>query len=79
MANGFLGGPGIFTLEQVDGWRKITKTLKREDCKAVLQVYHTGRKASKININGQLPWGPSAIAIRGNDKFGDNKPYPVPH
>lgn len=25
-----------------------------------------------------MPWAPSAIAIRGNDKFGDNKPYPIP-
>jgi len=55
---GYARIPGIYTREQMDGWRKITTAVHSKGSKIFLQLMHTGRVAHKSN----LPVGGEVIA-----------------
>ena len=45
--------PGVFSQQQIDGWKLITDKVHRDDSKIFLQLMHTGR----IGHNDNLPKG----------------------
>ncbi|SEW44842.1 alkene reductase [Chitinophaga arvensicola] len=55
--------PGIYTPEQIAGWKKVTTAVHEADGRIFAQLWHTGRAAHSANKNGELPVAPSAIAI----------------
>lgn len=57
----FINIPGIFSKEQVDGWKKITDAVHNKDGKIFVQLVHSGSAAHPDFQNGNLPMGPSAI------------------
>ena len=58
--------PGIYSEEQVAGWKKVTDAVHRNASKIFLQLMHTGRIANVANIpDGILPVGPSDIKAAG--------------
>ncbi|OWT63665.1 alkene reductase [Candidimonas nitroreducens] len=63
---GYAMTPGIWTDEQVAGWRKVTDAVHAAGGKIVNQLWHVGR-ISHVDLqpNGQLPVAPSAIAAEG--------------
>lgn len=73
--------PGIFTKEQVDGWRAVTDAVHAAGGKIFVQLMHTGRIAHPINMpDGAEMVAPSAIAAAG-DMFTDTdgmQPHPEP-
>ena len=80
-ANGWVGAPGIYTDEMVQGWKAINERVHKADGKIVLQMWHTGRASHSDFHNGELPLSASAIAI--NDDGGihtpnGKKPFEVP-
>ena len=80
-ANGWVGAPGIYTDEMVQGWKAINERVQKADGKIVLQMWHTGRASHSDFHNGELPLSASAIAI--NDDGGihtpnGKKPFEVP-
>jgi len=63
---GYQGVPGIWSKEQVEGWKKIIKAVKDRGGRIVLQLWHVGRISDPIFHNGAPPVGPSAIAANGH-------------
>jgi len=64
-AQGYLGAPGIFSEEQVTGWRKVTDAIHRKGGKVFLQLWHVGRVSHKDLNGGAVPVGPSEIPFDG--------------
>ena len=65
MGVGYPDTPGIWTDDQVAGWRLITGAVHRAGGTIVLQLWHVGRISDPIYLNGALPIAPSAIRPAG--------------
>jgi N-ethylmaleimide reductase len=63
---GYLNCPGIYTEEQVAGWRLITDAVHAEGGRIFLQLWHSGRVSHPSLLGGELPVAPSAIAGTGS-------------
>lgn len=80
---GYAMTPGIWTEEQVAGWRKVTDAVHAAGGKIVSQLWHVGRYSHvDLQPDGQPPVAPSAIAAEGktytNDGFVDvSMPRPL--
>ena len=58
--------PGIFSAEQVAGWKRITEAVHAKGAKIFVQLMHCGRIAHPLNLpRGARVLGPSAIAAAG--------------
>lgn len=85
-AQGYAWTPGIYTPEQVAGWKKVSDAVHREGGVIFLQLWHVGRISHpSFQPNGGLPVGPSAVAvpdgktfIAGEDGNGVWAPVPIP-
>jgi N-ethylmaleimide reductase len=77
---GWVDTPGIYTEEQVEGWRSITQRVHNAGGKIVLQLWHTGRASHSDFHDGKLPFSASAIKIEGDEIHTPKgkKPYEVP-
>lgn len=63
---GYPNTPGIFTADQVAGWKLVTDAVHAAGGRMVLQLWHVGRISHpSYQPNGELPVAPSAIAPRG--------------
>ncbi|MHC2990894.1 NADH:flavin oxidoreductase [Pontibacter sp. HJ8] len=60
-AVGYVNTPGIYSEEQVAGWKKVTDGVHAEGGKIFLQLWHVGRMSHPDFHNGELPVAPSAI------------------
>lgn len=59
--------PGIFSVEQVAGWKRITDAVHNQGAKIFVQFMHCGRIAHPLNLpSGARVLGPSAIAAAGD-------------
>ena len=56
---GYAKTPGIYTQEQIDGWKLITDEVHKKGSKIFLQLWHVGRVSSS-KVNGLQPLAPSA-------------------
>ncbi len=65
MAHGYPALPGIYTPEQVAGWKKVTDAVHADGGKIVIQLWHVGRISHPSLIGGQTPVAPSAIKPAG--------------
>ncbi|MGF6771507.1 2,4-dienoyl-CoA reductase-like NADH-dependent reductase (Old Yellow Enzyme family) [Paraburkholderia sp. GAS199] len=63
---GYADTPGIWSQEQVDGWKLVTRAVHDAGGKIFLQLWHVGRISDPVFLNGELPVAPSAIAAQGN-------------
>jgi len=72
--------PGIYTQEQIEAWKKVTKAVHENGSTIYAQLWHTGRVGHSLVKNGDLPVAPSAIAIQGQQHFTMEgmKDYEVP-
>ncbi|MEO6053003.1 MAG: alkene reductase [Chthoniobacterales bacterium] len=66
MGIGYPDTPGIWSPEQVEGWKNITAGVHEAGGKILLQLWHVGRVSDPAYLNGQLPIAPSAIAPEGH-------------
>lgn len=74
--------PGLWSSQQVLGWKKTTETVHAKGGRIFVQLMHTGRvgHASNLPVGAQV-LAPSALAAEGTmatDAQGP-LPYPVPH
>lgn len=77
---GYADTPGIWSSDQVAGWRKITDSVHAAGGRIVCQLWHVGRLSHPDFLNGLLPVAPSAIACPGEIRTPTgHAPYPVPH
>ena len=59
---GYPSAPGIYTLDQVAGWKKVTDAVHKRGGKIVIQLAHNGRNShSSFMPDGGMPVAPSAI------------------
>ena len=75
--------PGIYSREQIAGWRKITDAVHAKGGVIFLQLWHVGRVShSSFQPGGALPVAPSAVPISGNftamTADGKQVPYETP-
>jgi N-ethylmaleimide reductase len=66
--------PGIYTTEQIEAWKKVTKSVHENGGVIFAQLWHTGRVGHSADKNGVLPVAPSAIAITGMQHFTSHGP-----
>ena len=63
---GYPGTPGIYTPEQVAGWKLVTDAVHEKNGKIFLQLWHVGRIShSSLQPGNALPVAPSAIKPSG--------------
>ena len=78
---GYARIPGIFSEDQVEGWKKVTDAVHEAGSKIFMQIMHTGRASHAENMpTGSTVMAPSAIALSGQmytDLTG-MQPYPEP-
>ena len=60
-AVGFINVPGIYSKEQTEGWKLVTKAVHNKGGKIFAQLWHTGRLSHPDLHNGELPHAPSAL------------------
>jgi len=63
---GYAATPGIWSQEQVEGWKLVTNAVHAKGGKIFLQLWHVGRVSDPVFLNGDLPVAPSAIAPQGH-------------
>lgn len=66
MGVGYPDTPGIWSDEQVAGWKSITDAVHAAGGTIVLQLWHVGRVSHPSYLGGELPVAPSAIAPEGH-------------
>src|SRR5664279_4329336 len=53
---GYIDTPGIYTPEQVRGWRRVTDAVHAEGGRIVVQLWHVGRISHvSLQPNAQMP------------------------
>lgn len=62
---GYSFTPGIYSAEQVAGWRKVTEAVHAAGGMVFLQLWHVGRMSHGDFQGGERPVAPSAIAFEG--------------
>jgi N-ethylmaleimide reductase len=64
---GYAATPGIWSEEQVAGWKKVTDLVHASGGKIVSQLWHVGRFSSvELQPDGAAPVAPSAVQAEGN-------------
>jgi N-ethylmaleimide reductase len=78
---GYARIPGMFSAEQVEGWKLVTNAVHAQGAKMFVQLMHCGRISHQLNLpKGERVLAPSAIASAG-EMWTDSegmKPLPVP-
>jgi N-ethylmaleimide reductase len=73
---GYQDTPGIYSKEQVEGWRKVTDRVHAHGGRIFIQIWHVGRISHvALQAGGAKPVAPSAIRAKGktfvNNQFAD--------
>ena len=63
---GYQDTPGIYSKEQVAGWRKVTDRVHEKGGRIFIQIWHVGRVShDSLQPGGGKPVAPSAIRAKG--------------
>ncbi len=65
MGVGYADTPGIWSDEQVAGWKQITDAVHAAGGRIVLQLWHVGRISDPVFLDGAAPVAPSAVKPAG--------------
>lgn len=60
-AVGYINTPGIYSPEQVEGWKGVTKAVHEAQGRIFIQLWHVGSISHPDFHKGDLPLAPSAI------------------
>jgi N-ethylmaleimide reductase len=78
---GYPNAPGIYTAEQVAGWRKATDAVHEQGGRIFLQLAHNGRNShSSFMPDGGAPFAPSPIppSLPGFTRDAQKVPIEIP-
>ena len=79
MGVGYADTPGIWSDEQTDGWKLVTKSVHDAGGRIFLQLWHVGRISDPSFLDGKPPVSASAIAAKGDvSLLRPKRPFPVP-
>jgi len=63
---GYAATPGIWSDEQVEGWKRVTEAVHGAGGRIALQLWHVGRISHPLFLGGELPESASAVKPKGN-------------
>jgi N-ethylmaleimide reductase len=63
---GYADTPGIWSDEQVAGWKNVTAAVHKAGGRIFLQLWHVGRISDPLFLDGELPVAPSAVKPKGH-------------
>ena len=66
MGVGYPRTPGIWSDEQVEGWKPVTKAVHDAGGRILLQLWHVGRISDPVYLNGATPVSASAMQPGGH-------------
>jgi 2,4-dienoyl-CoA reductase-like NADH-dependent reductase (Old Yellow Enzyme family) len=66
MGVGYAATPGLWSAEQVAGWKIVTNAVHKAGGLIYAQLWHVGRISAPLFLNGELPVSASAIAAEGH-------------
>ena len=66
MGVGYPNTPGIWSDEQVEGWKIVTDAVHAAGGQILLQLWHVGRISDPRYLDGKPSVAPSAIAAKGH-------------
>ena len=76
---GYEGVPGIWTAEQTEGWKAVTRAVHARGGRIFMQLWHVGRISDPYFLNGEPPVAPSAVAPKGHvSLLRPERPYVTP-
>lgn len=85
MGQGYADVPGLYTPEQLVGWRRVTDSVHAAGGRIVAQIWHVGRVShTSLLPGGQAPVAPSALPAKtrtyliGPDGQGGFEPVSAP-
>jgi len=68
---GYQDTPGIYSRDQVAGWRKVTQRVHERGGRIFIQIWHVGRVShTSLQPGGGKPVAPSAIRAKGKTFVG---------
>ena len=77
-AQGYPNAPGIYTVDQIEGWRRVVDAVHASGGKIVMQIAHNGRNShSSLLPDGNLPVAPSAVPPNIPAFTSDFRPVPA--
>ena len=65
-AVGYPDTPGLWSAEQVAGWKLVTDAVHEAGGRIVAQLWHVGRISDPEHLDGALPVAPSALRPKGH-------------
>jgi 2,4-dienoyl-CoA reductase-like NADH-dependent reductase (Old Yellow Enzyme family) len=76
---GYADTPGIWSEQQVVGWKQVTAAVHAAGGRIFLQLWHVGRISDPVFLDGAPPVAPSAIAAQGFVSLvRPKRAYPTP-
>ena len=66
LAVGYPQVPGIWSAEQVAGWKPVVDAVHNAGGRIFAQIWHVGRISHSSYLGGKLPVAPSAVAASGH-------------
>jgi len=76
---GYADTPGLWSDEQVEGWKLVTDAVHQAGGVIFAQLWHVGRVSDPSFLNGDAPVSASAIAAEGHvSLLRPQRAYPVP-
>ena len=76
---GYPDTPGVWSSDQVEGWKLVTEAVHAKGGRIFLQLWHVGRISHPTYLDGQLPVAPSAIQPKGHvSLLRPKQPFPTP-
>ena len=77
--HGWIGAPGIWTAQQVEGWKPVTSAVHAKSGKMFLQLWHMGRLVHPDLLDGEPPVSSSPVKAAGEARTpGNVKSYETP-
>ncbi|WP_413058885.1 alkene reductase [Sporosarcina sp. 179-K 3D1 HS] len=76
-AKGTFGVPGLYTQNQIAGWKTVTHAVHQEGGTIVAQLWHVGRLTHQELTGGSPPQAPSSLRAKGL-VHRLRKPYEMP-
>jgi 2,4-dienoyl-CoA reductase-like NADH-dependent reductase (Old Yellow Enzyme family) len=66
MGVGYPDTPGLWSQEQVEGWKKVTSAVHKKGGLIFAQLWHVGRISSPDYLDGETPVSASAVRPKGH-------------
>ena len=79
MGVGYPDTPGIWSEEQVEGWKRVTGAVHEKGGTILLQLWHVGRVSDPLYLDGNIPVSASAVTPEGHVSLvRPQKPFVTP-